>query len=303
MNSCFDQLGITVLERGWLSSNSTVIVDPHSAWVVDTGYCTHADQTVELVRHTIGHRKLVGILNTHLHSDHCGGNAALAAEHSAASTWIPPGQATAVAEWDAVALTYQPTGQQCPRFSHDQLLKPGEVIRLGVLDWEIHAAPGHDPHAVVLFQRDHGVLISGDALWENGFGVVFPELEGESAFDLVSETLDLIQELQPEIVIPGHGRPFHEIPAALQRARDRLEQFQSSPRKHAEYAGKVLIKFRLLEQQRTRLSELQHWYRTTPYFELVSRHQPGLDLSLPRLLEKLAHSNAARIDGEWVINV
>jgi hypothetical protein len=33
------------------------------------------------------------------------------------------------------------------------------------------------------------VLISADALWENGFGVVFPELEGDDAFAIVAATL------------------------------------------------------------------------------------------------------------------
>jgi hypothetical protein len=34
----------------------------------------------------------------------------------------------------------------------------------------------------VLFEPQ-GASISADALWENGFGVVFPELEGADAFE------------------------------------------------------------------------------------------------------------------------
>jgi glyoxylase-like metal-dependent hydrolase (beta-lactamase superfamily II) len=40
------------------------------------------------------------------------------------------------------------------------------------------AAPGHDPHMVMLFNRERGILISADALWEHGFGAIFPEIEG-----------------------------------------------------------------------------------------------------------------------------
>ena len=56
------------------------------------------------------------------------------------------------------------------------------TARLGGFDWQVISAPGHDPHAVILFNPDTRVLISADALWERGFGVIFPELEGESGF-------------------------------------------------------------------------------------------------------------------------
>jgi glyoxylase-like metal-dependent hydrolase (beta-lactamase superfamily II) len=69
---------ITVFERGWLSSNNILFTGQHSgAALVDTGYCTHSAQTLALVQSALGGRPLERILNTHLHSDHCGGNAAL----------------------------------------------------------------------------------------------------------------------------------------------------------------------------------------------------------------------------------
>ena len=49
------------------------------------------------------------------------------------------------------------------------------------------------------------MLQQADALWELGFGVVFPELEGEQAFDAVPRTLNLIEALKAAVVIPGHG--------------------------------------------------------------------------------------------------
>ncbi|HEY9024504.1 MAG TPA: MBL fold metallo-hydrolase, partial [Burkholderiaceae bacterium] len=72
-------LGLTVLERGWLSANQAVFAACGDAptTVVDTGFCAHADQTLALVDHALGGAPLGRIVNTHLHSDHCGGNAAL----------------------------------------------------------------------------------------------------------------------------------------------------------------------------------------------------------------------------------
>ena len=49
---------------------------------------------------------------------------------------------------------------------------------------------------MILFEPASGILISADALWESGFGVVFPEIEGTAAFDEVAATLDVIERLQ-----------------------------------------------------------------------------------------------------------
>ncbi len=213
---------ITVFERGWLSANN-VLFHGHGATVlVDSGYCAHAAQTVALVESGLQGRPLDRLLNTHLHSDHCGGNAALQARWPRLITHIPPGQWDQVQAWDPVALSYEPTGQDCPRFRADGRLMPGSEVALGGSAWQVHAAPGHDPHAVLLFEPRARVLISGDALWENGFGVVFPELDGAHAFADVGATLDLIEQLDPLTVIPGHGSVFGGVPAAIARARRRL---------------------------------------------------------------------------------
>ena len=297
---------ITVLERGWLSANSIVFSGRHGQAVVDTGYCSHADQTVALVQGALPGHALERILNTHLHSDHCGGNAALQQAWPGVETAIPPGQAAHVRDWDADALSYTPTGQQCPPFHYDTLLLPGTTTLLGNKPWQVHAAPGHDPHSVVLFEPQDGILISADALWENGFGVVFPELEGENAFADVAATLDLIERLAPRTVIPGHGPVFTDAPRALAVARKRLDGFASNPTKHALYAAKVLLKYKLLEWQRIPLSELRAWTDATPYFGTVhQRHfsDRGRSEWLEGLMDDLMRSGAARREGEWLVNL
>jgi hypothetical protein len=61
-------LGMTVLERGWLSANQAVFdgnrVTP--ATVVDTGFSAHAEQTLALVDHALAGQSLGRIVNTHL---------------------------------------------------------------------------------------------------------------------------------------------------------------------------------------------------------------------------------------------
>ena len=209
------------------------------------------------MRAALGERPLDLLVNTHLHSDHCGGNAALQAAWPAVRTSIPPGLAEHVRNWDPEALTYAPTGQSCPQFRFDTLLHPGTEIRLGDRQWQVHAAPGHDTHSVILFEPAERILVSADALWERGFGVVFPELEGDDAFDELGETLDLIESLAPALVIPGHGAIFTNVDAAVAIARERLKGFLANPAKHTRHAAKVLLKFKLLEVQQPELRRLR----------------------------------------------
>ena len=296
---------ITVFERGWLSSNNILIRSGGSSALIDSGYCTHAGQTLALIQSALQDQPLDVLVNTHLHSDHCGGNAALQLRYPALQTHIPPGHAEYVRVWDADALSYTPTGQSCPRFRFDATLQPGQDMVLGGLHWEVHAAPGHDPHSVILLEPVSRTLVSADALWERGFGVVFPELDGEGAFDEVAATLDLIESLNPTTVIPGHGAPFGDAAHAIAFARQRLDGFVANPAKHMQYAAKVLLKFKLLEQQQMEQAALLAWAQGTPYFtSTFARHFAGLTFeeAAAQLVRDLVRSGAATVEGTVVFN-
>lgn len=304
-SQCLVLPGVHVLERGWLSANNILFTDGVTA-VVDTGYWTHEAQTVSLVCALLRDQGLSLILNTHLHSDHCGGNTALAKQFPDVQILIPPGQSQYVQAWDSYALSYEPTGQYCPPFAFNGILRPGTELQLGRLNWQVHCAPGHDPHSIVLFEPLHRILISADALWENGFGVVFPELEGGQAFADVAATLDLIEQLRPLVVIPGHGRVFSDLSAALERARRRLDGFIENPLKHAHHAAKVLLKFKLLEVQRMTLTALELWACATPYLQQVhALHFSEVPRSkwIEQLVEDLVRVNAAARMEQDVVNI
>ncbi|HSN80568.1 MAG TPA: MBL fold metallo-hydrolase, partial [Rhodoferax sp.] len=212
-------------------------------------------------------------------------------------TWIPPGHARFVTPWNPAALSYLPTGQICPPFGYTATLQPNTEMALGEHLWQIHAAPGHDPYSLILFEPQSGLLISADALWENGFGVVFPELDGADAFTEVAQTLDVIEALAPRIVIPGHGAPFSDVPGALDRARRRLDSFVKAPQKHIRYAAKVLLKFKLLEVQSISLESLLQWAQATPLLQQIYPSCAAPDQSfqdwVQALLDELVRSGAA----------
>jgi glyoxylase-like metal-dependent hydrolase (beta-lactamase superfamily II) len=296
---------LQVFERGWLSSNNILLVGRHETALVDTGYATHSGQTLALVEAGLGDRPLDLVLNTHLHSDHCGGNAALQQRYPMARTLIPPGEADLVRSWDEDALSFRATGQQCPRFRFDGLLVPGQDVVLGDLAWQVHAAPGHDPHSIILFESGSRTLVSADALWENGFGIVFPELAGEPSFDEVAATLDLIEALDAVCVVPGHGGVFSEVAEALSSARRRLEALSRDPVKHARHALKVLMKFKLLELQTTSVDEWKNWARSTPYFDVIRARffaSSSLDELSAEVLAELVKAGAAFADETQVRN-
>lgn len=297
---------VVVLERGWLSSNNILVIGADETALIDTGYVAHAAQTVALVESALDGRPLDRVLNTHLHSDHCGGNAALQARYPALRIEIPPGEAALVERWDEEALSFRATGQSCPRFRVSGLLQPGKERDFGGLRWQIHAAPGHDPHSVILFEPVSRTLVSADALWENGFGIAFPELKGEPSFGEMAATLDLIERLAPSIVIPGHGSIFTDVEAALKVARRRLQGLQRDPVKHARHAIKVLIKFKLLEKQRMSRGDWMAWVRETPYLAMVcARFFEGvvLDVLAQKILVELVAARAAEITENEVRNL
>jgi len=298
--------GLTVLERGWLSSNNIVLhgLGGPTA-LIDSGYCSHATQTLALVQQTLQGQTLQVLVNTHLHSDHCGGNALLQASYPGLRTLIPPGQADSVRQWDTRRLSYAATGQDCPRFGFDALLQPGSELALGRWRWQVHAAPGHDPHSVILFEPALRVLVSADALWQNGFGVVFPHLDGDDAFDEVADTLDLIERLQPALVIPGHGPAFSGVEQALAVARRRLAGFVASPARHVAYAAKVLLKFKLLQVQRIERPALLAWAHGTPYLHtLFAQAAAGqsFEQGLERLVHELVQAGAASLHAQVLHN-
>jgi glyoxylase-like metal-dependent hydrolase (beta-lactamase superfamily II) len=258
-------LGLRVLERGWLSSNSIVFAPDggEGAAVVDTGYAAHAEQTVALVAHALGSAPLARIVNTHLHSDHCGGNAALQAAWDV-RTAVPAVSLPAVQRWDEARLSYRDTGQRCERFAADEGLLPGDRITLGPAPWQVLAAPGHDPDAVMFFEPQTRTLISGDALWQHRLAIIFPELLGADGFGPTEATLAAIDALNVALVIPGHGAPFGDVAAAIAASRRRLARHVRSPALHAWAAARSLAMFHLMEHGGVQRAELVAWMLGAP---------------------------------------
>jgi glyoxylase-like metal-dependent hydrolase (beta-lactamase superfamily II) len=295
---------LRLIERGWLSSNSLLADNGDgSAWVVDSGYAGQAADTVELIREALGGKRLTRLLNTHSHSDHIGGNAALKAAFGCTIA-IPAGIEEHVRQWNEEALFLAPSDQRGDPFEHDLVLHAGDTFRMGGLDWVALAAPGHDMDALIFHCPSERLLISGDALWQDGFGAVFAELLGTGpGLAATRETLEHIAALNVAVVIPGHGPAFDDVPAALERAYRRLDAFAADPQRMARNALKACFTFNLLDRQRLPLSALPGYLASVPFF---CRMGETLDMDDSHilaawLLEELVRSRSIRIDAGWIV--
>ena len=263
---------IQVIERGWLSANNIVLHARAGAVVVDSGYGAHVPQTLALLETALAGRRLARLVNTHCHSDHMGGNAAIQARY-ACRTSIPEGEAALIDDWDERALILAIADQRAERFRYDDTFRDGDTLRMGGFDWQVIAAPGHDTNAMIFYSPELRVLISGDALWENGFGVVFPQLFGrDTALAETRATLEAIGRLRVNVVIPGHGRPFGDAGAALERAFYRLEGYEEDITRLARHCAKVMLSFALLEKRSMPLAELPAYVARVPILADINRH-------------------------------
>jgi glyoxylase-like metal-dependent hydrolase (beta-lactamase superfamily II) len=281
---------LLVLERGWLSSNNIVFLEGEQAALIDSGYVTQAQQTVALLEHALAGRRLTRLLNTHSHSDHIGGNAAVSAAFGC-QVIVPHGIDATIAEWDEEALLLSPLGQSATRFRHDATIAAGDESELGGLNWRAIAVPGHDMDALAFYNPERRILISGDALWRNGFGVIFSEILGhpEDAGGLKAarETLDVLARLPVEVVIPGHGPPFIEVEDAFQRAYRRLAAFEQDIDLLVWHALKVILAFALLERRQLPRADLPDFLAGLSFCQSVNARY--LNLSNQTLAQRLAH--------------
>ena len=159
---------LTFIERDWLSSNHLVGRSATGNIVVDTGYCSRRELTLQLIDRALGGAPLHRIVNTHTHSDHVGGNAALKERYGCRIT-IPLQDREAVALWQDEKLNYSTFGQACDRYQPDDYFDAGDFLEIGGLPWQALGSPGHHMESLLLYQPEHRILMSADALWEHGF--------------------------------------------------------------------------------------------------------------------------------------
>lgn len=286
--------------RGWLNSNQVALLAPGDNVLVDSGYCTHRERTLEILASRAGfdRQPIERLVNTHCHSDHMGGNAAIAAAYGCRIT-IPAGEVKHVEPWTPQSVWMEMLDQRADPFHFDDTIAAGDAFEGGGLEWEAHAAPGHDMDALMFFEPVHRILVSGDALWHNGMGFVWPAEGANPHIEAAQGTLAAIERLDPATVIPGHGELFADVKDAVAKVRSKLEAFARDPAKNARHGTKVMFVFALLEREAMRVDEVPAYLGRVPFYREVSERFLGLrPAALAEwLLAELARAGAVRFDG------
>ncbi|HYN27587.1 MAG TPA: MBL fold metallo-hydrolase [Burkholderiales bacterium] len=293
---------VRVIVRDWLNANHILLIGRDRTVLVDSGYGRDANVTLTKVSAELAGRPLGWLVNTHCHSDHMGGNAALRRAHECRLS-IPVGEAPLIEAWDEQTLWLSYADQRCERFAFDDTITPGDVLDWGDLSWRAIAAPGHDMGALMFHCEEERLLISGDALWENGFGVLLPGPGREERLTATRSTLESISRLDVGTVIPGHGPPFSNVAEALERSFRRLVAFERDELRMARHVLKVMFVFALLDRQRMQFSKIPEYLATVPlYADFNARYfQLGHAALAELIVGELERAGAVKKSNGYVI--
>jgi glyoxylase-like metal-dependent hydrolase (beta-lactamase superfamily II) len=85
----------------------------------------------------------------------------------------------------------------------DHLLKEGDRLKVGEVEFTVIDTPGHTPGGVCFYSAKEGILLSGDTLFKGTIGnLSFPTARPK----LMWSSLDKLASLPPATkVFPGHG--------------------------------------------------------------------------------------------------
>ena len=200
---------IKQIQNNPFQENTYVVWDEASmeAAIVDCGALFPQEEAKIEAFVSDNNLKVKYILNTHLHLDHCFGNAWVAERYG-----ILP-----MAHKDDETLLAR-MGEQARMFGlpfevkTEKLggyLNDNDVLMLGENRIEVIHTPGHSRGGLCFYIPSAGWLISGDSLFEGSIGRT--DLEGGSHATLIKSITERLMTLPEEtIVYPGHG-PYTTI--------------------------------------------------------------------------------------------
>ncbi|MBA4608557.1 MBL fold metallo-hydrolase [Aeromicrobium sp. Marseille-Q0843] len=179
-----------------VDNNVWIVGDDTECLVID------APHDVAAILHLIGRRKVLAIVLTHAHDDHCRIAPELR-ERTGAPIWLNPEDRPL---WE---LTH-------PGESWDRDLVDGTEFTVGGTTLTAIHTPGHAPGATCLVSEELGCVFTGDTLFNGG-----PGATGRSYSDadvIRSSIAERLFTLPPETVVhTGHG-PDTTIGAERERA-------------------------------------------------------------------------------------
>jgi hypothetical protein len=113
----------------------------------------------------------------------------------------------------------------------------------------------------------------------------------------------MIAGLDVRVVVPGHGEPFTEVNAALDRAYARTDAYAADDARMARYALKALLAFTLLARRSMRLADLPAYVQRIGVYRdinaAVLRMSP--EALVRMLVDELVRAKAVRVESGNVV--
>ena len=228
---------VRFFQRDYPSANS-VLLEGERPVLVDTGFGSDADTLLAWLEAPPSL-----IVNTHWHSDHVGGNHALGCRFGTkvAAAWL---EADAINRGDAGAWEAAWLGQTVAPYAVARALRDGDLVETGSSAWLVIATPGHTDGHLSLYHAGERVLVLGDALHQADVGWLSPRRP--AALAQTAATLERLAGLPARVGYSGHGPAVSDVPAALGRARRRVEAWRRDPEAAGWHACKRIFAHALM---------------------------------------------------------
>jgi cyclase len=221
--------------------NITVQAGDEGVLLVDTSVEQLSDNVLKAIR-SVSTKPIRYIINTHVHADHVGGNAAIAKQGAmieGGNMGQPYRGAAILAHENVLNRMSAPTGQQAPFPSEawptdTYFTKKKELFFNGEAILILHQPSAHTDGDSIVFFRRSDVLSAGDLFLTTTYPVIDLERGGtiQGVIAALNNVLDIaIPKDKQEggtYVIPGHGRLSDEADVLEYRdmltiIRDRIQ--------------------------------------------------------------------------------
>ena len=256
------------IERGFLNGNHFVYRSENPT-LIDTAYISDFDETAGLIAQLgVNLSDVQLIISTHCHCDHIGGNKRIQ-DRSGCDIALHKIGKHFIDTRDDWATWWKYYSQEAAFFDCTIELYDGDVLSIGPHEFKVIHTPGHAAEGIVLYNRKERLLISSDTLWKNDMAVMTLRIEGSAALFHMLESLEKLQSLDVQMVYPGHGPPFKDMPKALSKARKRLKSFLNNRDQIGLDLLKKIIVYTLMMRKTMDKNSFfdqlmqTHWYKET----------------------------------------
>lgn len=144
------------------------------------------------------------ILLTHAHVDHIAGLNFLREKYPDARVYMHEKDVPLLSSASMNLSRMMPEPVLCGK--PDVLVREGDHITEGAMDFEVLETPGHTPGGISFYEKKEGIVFTGDSLFEGSIGRT--DFPGGSMTTLVGSIRKELFALPDEVhVLSGHGNP------------------------------------------------------------------------------------------------